>query len=174
MGVVKREGDWRLEKRGEGVYEVTYQKDVEVRIYTEDAPPDAQMGFDTIKTRQVSSYHDAEEIFEQYAHGEQPMGMGTLQAATGETSTTPATTGDEITLSEVPPAGIAFVMIVAGSFTLYLYSQNPMMIFLPVGALMLVAGIGIIAYGLYLGSAEGWREASTFLMTTEQERQNSE
>lgn len=29
MGVVRREGDWRLERQQEGVHEITYQKDVQ-------------------------------------------------------------------------------------------------------------------------------------------------
>jgi len=34
MGVVRREGDWRLEKQSEGVYEITFRREPQMKILT--------------------------------------------------------------------------------------------------------------------------------------------
>ena len=167
MGVVKREGDWRLEKRGEGIYEITFQKETRLRVYTKDASQRQQQGFEMRQTRRVSSYHDVEEIFEEKARGPAPMGMGQTAGEVGANQEPISGGGGEgVDLEEVPPAGIAFVLIFAGLFSLSMYSQAGTTILLLAGLLMGAAGAGIFGYGIYLFSEYGWPDAREFLFTT--------
>ncbi|MFB6107425.1 MAG: hypothetical protein ABEJ82_01130, partial [Haloplanus sp.] len=70
MGVVRREGDWRLEKVQDGLYEVTCQKRTELKIVTSEYNPtafdDERYGM-AVPVREVNSFSDAESIFEEMA-----------------------------------------------------------------------------------------------------------
>lgn len=75
MGVVRRDGDWRLEKRDEGVYEITYREDPKVKVYTPDYQPDPTEipAVDVLPVREVDAFADVEAVFEEQAGG-QPTG----------------------------------------------------------------------------------------------------
>lgn len=79
MGVVRREGNWRLEKHDDGVYEVTYNDQSELRVITSDYEPtgfnDKRNDF-TIPVREVQSFTEAEELFEQKATDHSQTGFG--------------------------------------------------------------------------------------------------
>lgn len=85
MGVVRREGDWRLEKRDEGVYEVTYRKSVEMKVHTPDYQPGVTEipAVDVVPVREASGYAEVEELFEERARGGPPDDVGTPASGTG-------------------------------------------------------------------------------------------
>lgn len=85
MGVVRREGDWRLEKRDEGVYEVTYRKSVEMKVLTPDYQPGVTeiTGVDVVPVREASAYAEVEELFEERAQAGPPDDVGTPSSGTG-------------------------------------------------------------------------------------------
>jgi len=80
MGVVRREGDWRLEKREDGVYEVSFDREPKVRIVT--AERDEQvLDADTlgqVVVRQVTDYDDVTDAFEEYVERDDPATVGPL------------------------------------------------------------------------------------------------
>lgn len=176
MGVVRREGDWRLEKRGEGVYEITYQKETQVKVLTSDAPGSNHNGlaFETVPVREVSSYTEAEGLFEEKAHGPPPLGMestGGSQVNGGGLGTVDG--GGDIDLSELPPLGFGFVFLLVGSFITYTFWETGNRYTLLLGIGLLVAGIIPFGYAGYLLKTEDWRSAWEFLVTAEEDNQSS-
>lgn len=173
MGVVRREGDWRLEKRREGVYEITFQRESQMRVRTSDASRvgGPQPMFDTVPVREVSSYSEAEGLFEEKAHGPPPLGMefASNRSGSGDGALLEGDFGEDIDLSEVPPGILGGALLLTGFFTLYSFwgAGNRMLLLLGVG--FAGGGMLILSYGGYLLKTEGWREAQAFLMTPENE-----
>jgi hypothetical protein len=166
MGTVRREGDWRLEKRRDGVYEITFRREPQLKIYTGDAPSGAgySLAFDTLPTRRVSSYSEAEGLFEEKAHGPRPMGFSSSKSTTGRAN---ANLTDEADLADLPPGAIGLVLIIAGSLVLYTLWDANTQYGLLIGLGFVAGGITILAYGAYLFKMKGWREAWDFLATAE-------
>lgn len=164
MGVVRREGDWRLEKRGEGVYEITFKRESQIRVLTSDAPPQerGQPLLDAVPVREVSSYSEAEGLFEEKAHGPPPLGM--------EYSSRSSTGGgtEDLELSEVPPGGIGLALLIAGGFVVYTFSHGGNTLVLLLGLGFAGIGLAVFAYAAYLFRAEGWRAAWDFLATVDE------
>jgi hypothetical protein len=102
MGVVRREGDWRLEKREDGVYVVSYDREPKVRIVT--AERDEQvLDADTlgqVTVRQVTDYDDVTDAFEEYADRDDPRSVGPL----GRTRVDPGDDADEGESGDGDPA----------------------------------------------------------------------
>lgn len=88
MGVVRREGDWRLEKRDEGVYEVTYRGTVEMKVLTPDYQPGVTeiTAVDVVPVREASAYAEVEELFEERARGGPPDDFEAPSSGTGGSS----------------------------------------------------------------------------------------
>lgn len=84
MGVVRREGDWRLEKRDQGVYEVTYREEVELKVLTPEYEPEvtAIPAVDVVPVREAGAYAEVEELFEERAEGGPPDDFGTPRSGT--------------------------------------------------------------------------------------------
>jgi|AntDeeMinimDraft_5_1070356.scaffolds.fasta_scaffold00735_11 hypothetical protein len=164
MGVVRREGDWRLEKQSEGVYEITFRREPQMKILTSSAPSNRTgAGFDTIPLREVASYSEAEGLFEEKAHGPAPLGMGSTAEDTGE----------DVDLTEFPPYAIGAIFLTVGSFTIYTF-WNAENTFLPLfGAGALLVGITPFVYAGYLLKAEDWQSAWDFLSTPVEEMTSS-
>lgn len=185
MGVIRREGDWRLEKLEEGLYEITHQKDKQAEIRTQDYRSswgnDVAVGL--VPVHEVDSYAEAEGLFEEYAHGGTPSGSGSIEASAtqrGRTSRDQAlgegslNFEDDLShldnLENLPPGGLSLVFLIGGGVII---SASPLRINEPVfiiGAGLLLSGLGIIGWSILIGTANGWDEAIEFLTTT---RENS-
>lgn len=177
MGVVRREGDWRLEKREPGVYEITYQKEVQLKVLTSDARSGIKTDaiLDVAPTREVGSYSEAEGLFEEKAHGRPPVGMqngsgdGLLdQPSSGETAMN-FSDGLEGELEDVdlPPGGFAVVFLIVGGAILSTSGFSP-------NAPMFLVGIGFVTGGFVIAGwagilyrKDGRSRAIEFLMRTE-------
>ena len=177
MGTVRREGDWRLEKRREGVYEVTYRKEPQIKIHTNDAasPSGANSGVNTNPLREVSSYSEAEGLFEEKAHGPPPPGMENSSSGfeTAMNETIPAVSNTLSDQSDLPPGWIGAVLLIAGSIFIYTFSQAGNATVLIFGIVCFGGGTIIISYGAYLFRTEGWKEAWEFLFTEDQSNPSS-
>jgi hypothetical protein len=167
MGVVRREGDWRLEKRSKGVYEITFRKETQLKVLTPDAhaTQSGYSGFDSLPVEEVSSYSEAEGLFEEKAHGPPPLGA-TLSASSSRIG---SLGGD----SELPPYGIGLVFFAVGGFSTHLFwgAENPYYVLL--GVACMVIGLLPFAYAGYLFRAEGWRSAWEFLVSVEDNDESS-
>lgn len=171
MGVVRREGDWRLEKHAEGVYEITYQRDPQMEVVTSDAPSRNREGdvLGTVPVRQVSTFNEAEGLFEEKAHGPPPLGAG--YSSTGDVKdsaiTEPFGLDTDVDLEEVPPYGFGVGFLLAGAFTIYAFGDTGNSLVLLFGIGFMLLGVLPFAYAGYLFRGEGWRSAWDFLVTVE-------
>lgn len=169
MGIVRREGDWRLEKRSEGVYEITFQREAQVKVLTSSVPRNDRngMGFETVPVREVSSYSEAEGLFEEKAHGPAPLGMSSSTGGSVTSGDGLDQVGGDVDLSDLPPYGIGFVFLAAGGFLLYTFwdAGNSLILLFGVGAA--IVGIAPFAYAGYLFKTENWRAAWKFLVTVD-------
>lgn len=164
MGVVRREGDWRLKKQDDGIYEVTHKERPELKIITSDYSQCGLVDM-TVPVREADSYSEAESIFEEMARGAPPTGGGkplSLDLA-----------DEDVHLSDVPPVGLLLVGLVVGGFLIAesgLAVGSPM--FLIGGAfLLLPLGVGVLTYRVY--AEEGAGAAVGFLLTTEEDGESS-
>lgn len=177
MGVVRREGDWRLKKRGEGTYEITFQKEPQMRVLTSDAPPNQSESptFDTIPVRRVSSYSEAEGLFEEKAHGPPPLNMGRSIGGNSPAggSSESVSSVEDADLSDLPPYGIGFVLLIAGGLLLYGFWDAGNSLIVLIGLGIFLAGLIPFTYAGYLFRTEDWRKAWNFLVTVESDDQSN-
>lgn len=177
MGTVRREGDWRLEKRHEGIYEITYRKEPQLKVLTPDRSDGQrqQLGFDAIPVREVSSFSEAEGLFEERAHGPAPFGME--EPAFGESSDTLPDIrddfGESVDLSETPPGIFGFALLLVGSFMLYTFWGDGNQFALLIGVGFAGIGLALLGYGAILIKSEGWREGWEFLVSAPAESTSS-
>lgn len=177
MGVVRREGNWRLEKQDEGIYEITYEKQLQMKVLTSKYSP----GFmDThaagvVPVHEVDSYTEAEGIFEERAHsnrtpGIAPSGIGSASDNDfGGLDTDISSLGsnfDELGDTEkLPPGGLAFVTLLVGGLFIRTSGFEPGSIVFVVGASCLAFGAGILSWAIY--STDSLVDAVNYLMTVE-------
>lgn len=184
MGVVRREGEWRLEKRDEGLYEVTYQRERQAEIRTPGYRPglgdDITAGL--VPVHKVDSYAEAEGLFEEFAHGGPPASMGGFgvpsSASTGtlETDSTAQRRNTGLDFEEdldvlkdienVPPGGLSLVFLITGG--LFISTSGITLgepVFL-IGAGLILSGFVIIGWAVVLGRTQSWDDAIQFLRTT--------
>lgn len=166
MGVVRREGDWRLKKQREGVYQITFQREPQLKIFTSDASARGgqQPMFNSTPVREVSSYPEAEGLFEEKANGPPPAGME-FTSNRSSTSDDLIPEGEDLDLSEVPPGVLGIALLFTGFFFLYTFwgAENDLLLLFGLG--FAGGGLLILSYGGYLLKSKGWREAQEFLMT---------
>ncbi|MFW5900213.1 MAG: HNH endonuclease, partial [Halodesulfurarchaeum sp.] len=163
-------GDWRLEKRGEGIYEITFRKQAQERIITSDAAPGASYGdlFEPISTTRVESYQEAEGLFEERAHGPPPLGMSYAEPDSSSARSNSEGIDDDFDLSELSKGGIGLVFLIAGVFSLYMFDSTANESVLLFGVLFLLGGLGIFGYAGYLFRIDGIGAAWEFLSQTEE------
>lgn len=165
MGVVRREGDWRLEKQRDGVYQITFRREPQMKIITSDASRRGgpQPMLTSTPVREVSSYSEAEGLFEEKAHGPPPVGMEYTSNRSGSGDLIPE--GEDLDLSGLPPGGLGVAFLLTGFFILYTFwgAENNLLLLFGLG--FAGGGLLILSYGGYLMKTEGWREAWDFLMT---------
>lgn len=192
MGVVRREGDWRLEKRDEGLYEITYQRDVQFRVRTPEYDPGPFEGpmIDGIPVRDVGSYVEAEGLFEEKANGRGHANYGRSKGRLQESISENVDPGiePELTVGEgkleaidAPPGVIAIALVIVGGAVLWTQGWQPTEMIFQVGVLMIAAGAVILAWGTAVGRSRGWDQASEYLFesnggsgTTEKPRSDSD
>jgi len=185
MGVVRREGNWRLEKREDGVYEITYEKEPQERILTSKYEPDMvdNYGIGAIPVHRVESYSEAEGLFEERAKGRSPSNIGTGQDRTslsgeitvpkaGSALSTSGNSGREASVDsvdgeqELPPGGIALVAAITGSVAIWTSGiQFGSVVFLA-GTAFLIFGLGIVGWAFL--SSETTAEGVEKLLTIEE------
>lgn len=190
MGVVRRNGQWRLEKREEGHYEVTYEREPQAKVLTPDYSPEMMndASFATIPVYEVHSYAEAEGIFEERAHGETPASLNTYTGGGSSPSKSihdgstgfggesgvslDLGSGHGQTLDDVeklPPGGIALVFLTAGGLILYVSGFAPGEPTFLVGAGIAAIGVIILAWAAFLFRTRGWNETYDFLMHVDDE-----
>lgn len=170
MGVVRRNGDWRLEKQAAGVYEVTHQQRTEMKIITSEYN---QRGFVdeganfTVPVREVGSFSEAESLFDEMVQGRSSLIGGAAPPATGNAGSSLDLGDGDADLSDVPPAALLVGGLLVGGF---LIAQSGLAVgsttFLIGGAfLLLPLAVTALTYRVY--ADEGAGAAVNFLLTTE-------
>jgi len=173
MGVVRREDDWRLEKREEGVYVVTYQGQPKLKIITADYDPTGlndERADLTIPVREVESFSDATDIFNQTATGQQQAGFGgdPLIPQDGHGGGDPIfEPADNDEMSDIPPGGLLLVGVLVGGVAIREGGFNltsPVTLFGIGMLLMAVVALGL-TYRVY--ATEGLGAAIAYLVTVD-------
>lgn len=182
MGVVRREGDWRLEKLDEGYYEITYGKEPQVKVYTPDFEPDMfenpALGMTSV--REVDSYSEAVGLFEEKAHGPAPMRL----ASDGIVGTSPAKSdiselersmnlfgGDDDGTEndgDAPPGIIAIALLIVGGIVAYSEGLAFNSTLFQVGVLFSLGGVVIFGWAGFVYRRHGLGEAIDFLWRSEE------
>lgn len=168
MGVVRSEGNWRLEKVRDGVYEITYDHEPRVKVitsdYTADPLNDERHDF-MIDVREVDSFTDAERLFQEVASGGAPSAGFTLGSSPsiGSGSEPTDEAGD---LEDVPNVVIISVFLFVGGYVIYTVGfdlTDPSFLF---G--MLLVGVSLAATGWagLLYKTKGIDTTLEFLLTT--------
>lgn len=183
MGVVRRVGDWRLEKHEEGLYGITYKEETQAKVRTPKYKPGwgQDTSFGLVQVHEVDSYAEAEGLFEEYTHGGPPSQLGGIRSpSSGKSSGLDSDLGargsggvefeDDFALADelenLPPGGVALVFLLAGGLILSTSWRNlgePVFI---IGAGLTLAGISILGWAIILGNSKGWETAVEFLTTT--------
>lgn len=171
MGVVRREGEWRLEKREAGHYEVTYQRKSQVKVITPDYSPGMMddVSFTPLTVHEVDSYAEVKGVFEEYAHGDPPVGMVSF----GGGSSSSIGSGGDGDLGNLPPGGIALAFLLAGGVVISISGFAPGEPNFLLGAGMVGVGAVIVAWAAFLFHTQGWREAVEFLITVDEEESST-
>lgn len=178
MGVVRREGDWRLHKRDKGVYEVTHSERVEMKILTSDYTPDTfqdeRTDF-TVPVREVDSFSDAESLFKNVAGEGNPRSGANFSPAsnTGSIDMTVPEMNEDGEFPEIPPIGVVFISAIAGGLFV---SQSGFALQSPVfliGAGLLAIGFAVLGVTYWKFSSEGTGAAVEFLLSTGDDNSNT-
>ncbi|MFC7230337.1 HNH endonuclease [Saliphagus sp. GCM10025308] len=171
MGVVRREGNWRLEKKDNGLYEATYKERTEAIITTPKYDPGM---FDDRNAAGVPMYEadsaaEARSVFEDIVETDSAsvlpslglsdagIGLGYPSGSTNE--------GQSGVDSKLPPGGIALVMLLAGGLFLFSSSFDFGTPVFYISSALLLGGLAIFGWAIALYNQEGAAEAWTFLTT---------
>lgn len=162
MGVVRREGDWRLEKLDDGHYEVTFKKHTELEILTPGYDPGPySIGSVGFNVREVDSFEEVVGLFEENANGPSPLNIGEGLSLSNSNTQSPSD-ADNV---ELTPGIVAIALLLTGGFFVYAYwpayASKPFQI----GALLLVLGLAILGWAATILRGEGWQAGIDFLAT---------
>ena len=73
MGVVKRDGKWRLEKKKKGVYIVSERKEAKAKIITSEYEPEGMLNDErsdlAMEVIEVKDFSEAKKEFQKYVEG---------------------------------------------------------------------------------------------------------
>lgn len=187
MGVVRRESDWRLEKQEEGLYEITYQQDLQAIAVTPDYSSGMMddLAVSTVPVHEVNSYAEAEGLFEEHAHGGQPAGMGLLGGGGGRASSPSSPIDADLAATDLsldlgdgdgddlegslPPGGLAVALIFVGGLVLSQSGFSPGEPMFLLGAGIGGIGVAILAWAGIIFRTQGWAAALDFLVTVDDE-----
>lgn len=168
MGVVRSEGDWRLEKVSDGVYEVTYDRDPQMKVITPDYTPDPlndERRDLMIDVREVDSFTDAENLFQEVASG-RPLNAGFNLAGGPAVGNESSHTNQAGELEDVPNIALIPVFLFVGGYVMYNAGFDltaPTFLF----GLLLV-GVSVVATGWagLLYKTKGTESVMEFLFAT--------
>lgn len=182
MGVVRREGDWRLNKREEGRYEITYHKESQAEVRTPEYRPviGDEVNFGLVPVHDVESYAEAEGLFEEYAHSGTAGGVGGIQTGSANKSRVGHSDPQSIDagaleiddglfdeLENLPPGGLSVVLLLGGG--IILSGSTPSLgqpVFL-LGVGLAVSGAVILGWAMLIGNRQDWGAAIEFLTSTD-------
>lgn len=184
MGVVRRKEDWRLEKREEGVYEITNQKESQMKILT----PDYKQGMmdnpmlGAVPVREVDSYSEAEGLFEEMAEEDSQPGLGPMIGGGSSSAGSTGQLGEELENHEtgsteetnLPAGGVGLVLLITGGITIRSAGFAPTSIMFLTGVAMTVVGIAVFGWAGILYKKHGLSEAFEFLITVEEDSSSAE
>jgi len=153
MGVVRREGNWRLNKLEDGLYEISHNKEPQERIVTPKYVDNTFGGIQSLglPVHRVDSYSEAEGLFEERAHSASPgpTSLGPSMGVSGQTDDPISRDLESLEdIDDLPPGGVAIVMITGGAiflWTMGLEFGSPAFL---IGSGLLLAGISILAWAL--------------------------
>lgn len=179
MGVVRSEGDWKLNKRETGLYEVTHRGRTEAKIITDDYSPgglatNPQLDM-TVPVHEVHSFTDAESVFYDYASKSketdtlglgQPTGGGGPDFGLDQPDT-------DMDLRDVPPIGYLILGLIMGGVILPQRSFDTGDPVFLVGAAFSLIAIGVVLFTIREYQQEGLSAAVDFLMSTGESDQSS-
>lgn len=175
MGVVRREGDWRLEKQEEGVYEITHRRRPQVKVLTPDYTPGMvdEHSMAAVPVREVGSYEEAKGLFEEHAEGRQSTGLG--PPSMEPTSLGSVDGGRDLDFSlgnegedvDLPPGGIALVLLLTGGIFVYSSDFAVGSLVFSIGILVGIGGVLILAFAGVIYKTKGAAEAIDFLVSSD-------
>ncbi|MFP8958139.1 hypothetical protein ACLI4Y_15560 [Natrialbaceae archaeon A-CW3] len=177
IGVVRREGNWRLEKIDNGFYEITYENQTEVQVFTPKYNPgvfDERNGL-VVPVEEVGSFSEAEALFTEMAQNSgssQVAGFGSLGGNSGIEATNDsggAIEDDFRDIDNVPPGGFAVVLLAVGGFVVYSFGFALDSIPFLVGLLMIAIGTIIFGWAALLFKTQSPRAAWDFLTTLQED-----
>ncbi|WP_147299482.1 MULTISPECIES: hypothetical protein [unclassified Haloferax] len=172
MGVVRREGSWRLEKKQDGVYEVTDNKRLKMKVVTSDYVPsdfsDERNDF-SVPVREVESFSEAEALFETVASTESGSSSSSFAQPDADSSVWSSSSGGtpDWEPQRLPPAGIAFVGFLSGSIVVNQSGFQPRSTTFIVGVGLLLVGVVVTAAAILKYREGGLDAALEFLRSSE-------
>ncbi|WP_254763369.1 HNH endonuclease [Natrinema marinum] len=185
MGVVRREGEWRLEKVEEGLYDVTYDKTVEANIITSDYEPAV---FNDRSAIGVPSYEadspsEAKDIFDEIVANGSTSAISSFGPAVDSNIENRGAelrySGGEVdenladALEDLPPGGFALTLSLTGLIVLYSSSFTVGSPAFYLGSGMVMVGGAIFGWAAVLFSTSGAGEAWDFLTTVDSDEESS-
>lgn len=162
MGVVRRQGNWRLEKQQEGVYQITFERQSEAKVITPDYSPegftDERDDF-SIPVHEVSSFSEAEKVFTRMAQRESS--SGSISSSLSRKS---SSAGTEADLSDLPPGGFVIIGIVGGAYFISKTGFDVQAPLFLLGGGLIGVGLAILVFAGIILSSEGPLAAAKFLI----------
>lgn len=183
MGVVRRDGPWRFEKRDPGFYEITRNDRPEVQVLTPKYDP-GMVGSTNpaIPTKEVDSYQEAEGLFEEYSQGDSGASQGTADSNglgldydtgsnVGDVGDVGANTGtgfegEPLAGEDLSIGMMALILLVIGGALLYAFGINFSETWSQIGIGAILIGLLIIGYAANVAREEGLSAAADLLSTT--------
>ncbi|MEF8780611.1 MAG: hypothetical protein V5A46_08015 [Haloferacaceae archaeon] len=171
MGVVRREGDWRLEKRRDGVYEVTRREEPRMTVLTPEYSPDRLGDWPrdfASDVRLVDSFSEAESLFEETAAGSPPPRGTDIDAVlpnAGDDQSNGGAGTEDPNLGDAPNGVVFPVLLAAGAYLAYSTGFSPNDLAFLLGVSLVVTATGGLAWGLLLYRKKGAEAATKFLWT---------
>lgn len=153
MVTIRQEGNWRLEKQREGVYEVLYCDEPQLRLITPDASetslqPDQE---ETLPVRGVSSMSEAKRIFETRITGPPPTRWerSTTQTISDPVLPIEITNGEGVSPQRFSLRMVGGAMTIIGSLIMILFRGNGNLMGFQFGVLFVLVGFLLFSYGIY-------------------------
>lgn len=173
MGVVRREGHWRLKKQESGLYEVTHKERTEAIITTPEYDPGM---FDDrfaagVPIYEADSTAGARSMFEDIVESDSVSVLPSLGPSdTGIELDYPSGSsgeGQSDRNENLPPGGIALVMLLAGGLILFWSSFEFGTPVFYTGTVLLLGGLAIFGWAIMLYKRGEHAEAWSFLSTVD-------
>ncbi|WP_224447801.1 HNH endonuclease [Haloprofundus salilacus] len=176
MGIVRRDGKWRLDKREAGVYEVTFENQPELKIVTSDYSPRGFMDERTdfsIEVREVDSFSEAEALFEEVAKGSSSrIGGHSLPIGANESETFDGS-GEDYSLSDLPPVGALLFGTLVGGILINSSGLAVQSMSFLIGVAFFILPLAVLAFTYREYASNGPKAAITYLFTVEESNKDN-